>query len=503
MRGLARWRASRVGSPQPAALVGRCARDDHARHRLRPRARAAVGDGRGDGRPHRRRSTSERPAPTARSRPWPPRASTRSRRPTSGEARRDRTRLHHRRAHESRAGHRGHRRRPARRSGARAGSGRRRVDPVVRAPVPRGRVARSPGRWHGSRTGARQRAGVARRCRRLRGRRAAVDAVARRPRGRGGTHAPVASRSARSRERPARRASSPVRAGVPGLPAQTPITTADLKLAIVHHTVSGNSYTAAQVPAVLRSVQAYHQDARGLQRHRLQLRRRSVRADLGGPRRRHHQRRRRRAQPGLQHRQPSVSWCSATSPTTVPTSAAVESVARVIAWKFALHRVDPASTVPFTSAGSAKYPAGAVVRLRRIVGHRDVQATGCPGSQLYSRLGTIRTRVAQLVPAYQQGSCRCGLETGPHRRRSGRPARVPTRRHAGRAVAVEPPRSASAARPRCPARTGRWWATSTTTASATCSGTAPARRPTASGGAPPAASCARPPGRRLVHARRR
>jgi hypothetical protein len=47
----------------------------------------------------------------------------------------------------------------------------------------------------------------------------------------------------------------------------------------------------------------------------------------------------------------------------------VESIARVIAWKFALHRVDPASKVPFTSAGSAKYPAGAVVMLPRVVGH--------------------------------------------------------------------------------------------------------------------------------------
>ena len=96
---------------------------------------------------------------------------------------------------------------------------------------------------------------------------------------------------------------------------------------------------------------------------------------------------------------------------TAPPSAAVESVARVIAWKFAHHRVDPASTVPFKTAGSTKYPEGAVVRLRRIVAHRDVQTTSCPGSQLYSRLGTIRTRVAQLVPAYQQGLVPIGLET--------------------------------------------------------------------------------------------
>jgi hypothetical protein len=81
----------------------------------------------------------------------------------------------------------------------------------------------------------------------------------------------------------------------------------------------------------------------------------------------------------------------------------VESISRVIAWKFALHRVDPASKVPFTSAGSAKYASGRVVTLPRVVSHRDVQITGCPGNQLYARLGTIRSRVAQLVPEYQKG----------------------------------------------------------------------------------------------------
>ena len=75
----------------------------------------------------------------------------------------------------------------------------------------------------------------------------------------------------------------------------------------------------------------------------------------------------------------------------------------MIAWKFALHHVDPASTVPFTSAGSAKYPKGTTVTLPRIVGHRDVQSTDCPGGNLYARLGWIRHRVAQLVPSYQAG----------------------------------------------------------------------------------------------------
>ena len=193
-------------------------------------------------------------------------------------------------------------------------------------------------------------------------------------------------------------------------PTKPPTYTADLKVAIVHHTVTGNTYSAAQVPAMLRSIQAYHQDARGygdiaynfvVDRFGRIWEGRAGGIDkvvLGG----HSQ--------GFNTGAVGVVMLGDFT-STVPTSAAVESVARIIAWKLAFHRVDPASTVPFISAGSAKYPAGTVVRLRRVIGHRDVQATSCPGGQLYSRLGTIRTRVAQLVPAYQKGLVPVGLET--------------------------------------------------------------------------------------------
>ena len=84
-----------------------------------------------------------------------------------------------------------------------------------------------------------------------------------------------------------------------------------------------------------------------------------------------------------------------------PTAAAQESVARVIAWKMALHGVDPASRAPYTTAGSTSIVAGTTLTLPRIVGHRDVSATSCPGAHLYARLPWIRGRVAQLVPTYQ------------------------------------------------------------------------------------------------------
>ncbi|MGV3759515.1 MAG: FG-GAP-like repeat-containing protein [Actinomycetota bacterium] len=85
--------------------------------------------------------------------------------------------------------------------------------------------------------------------------------------------------------------------------------------------------------------------------------------------------------------------------TTTPPAAALEAVAQVIAWKLVEHQVDPRSTVPYTTTGSSKYPAGTTLRLRRVVAHRDLQTTTCPGSQLYSRMDQIRARVAELAAA--------------------------------------------------------------------------------------------------------
>ena len=218
-------------------------------------------------------------------------------------------------------------------------------------------------------------------------------------------------------EGPARRrvVLSPATAGAAGAPSilarsawgarppqQHPATTADLKLAIVHHSVNGNTYSSSQVPQLLRSIQAYHQNVQGwndiaynfvVDRFGRTWEGRAggtTNVVVGG----HSQ--------GFNTGAVGVVALGDFRNASPPAST-VEAIAKVIAWKFAVHRVEPSSRVPFTSAGSAKYPAGVVVTLPRIVGHRDVQATDCPGGLLYGRLGTIRARVAQLVPGYQLG----------------------------------------------------------------------------------------------------
>lgn len=58
-----------------------------------------------------------------------------------------------------------------------------------------------------------------------------------------------------------------------------------------------------------------------------------------------------------------------------PSTAAVSAVARALAWKFQIHGIDP----------------------NRIVGHRDVGQTACPGRYLYARLPRIKALVADLM----------------------------------------------------------------------------------------------------------
>ena len=179
-------------------------------------------------------------------------------------------------------------------------------------------------------------------------------------------------------------------------------TTADLRLAIVHHSVNSNTYSTADVPGLLRSIQAYHMDVQGwddiaynfaVDRFGQLWEARdggTANIVLGG----HSQ--------GFNTGTVGIVVLGDFTTAAVP-AGALESVAQLVAWKLALHRVDPASTVPYTSGGSLKYAAGVTVTLPRIVGHRDVQATDCPGSVLYADLATIRTRVAQLLPSYQTG----------------------------------------------------------------------------------------------------
>ncbi|HEX7097586.1 MAG TPA: N-acetylmuramoyl-L-alanine amidase [Acidimicrobiales bacterium] len=169
--------------------------------------------------------------------------------------------------------------------------------------------------------------------------------------------------------------------------------------AVVHHTVHANDYGPGDVPGILRAMQAFHMDANGwddLGYNFVVDKFGTVwEGRAGGPDR-----------PVVGGHTAGFNTDSVgvavlgTFTSAAPTDAAVEGVARTIAWKLAPRNIDPLGTTVLTSRGGGAFPAGTRVNAANISGHRDLGQTSCPGTQLYDRLPQIRTRVAQLLPLF-------------------------------------------------------------------------------------------------------
>ncbi|MFD3498472.1 FG-GAP-like repeat-containing protein [Streptomyces sp. NPDC058678] len=84
--------------------------------------------------------------------------------------------------------------------------------------------------------------------------------------------------------------------------------------------------------------------------------------------------------------------------TAQPSRAALDAISRIVAWKFGMYGIDPTGKVTLTSGSDLnvdgnKVPKGQSITLPRVFGHRDTNATACPGANLYSKL----TRIAQVA----------------------------------------------------------------------------------------------------------
>ncbi len=71
------------------------------------------------------------------------------------------------------------------------------------------------------------------------------------------------------------------------------------------------------------------------------------------------------------------------------TDAAMRALASTIAWKVGPRDIDPHGRDAFVRVGD-----GVRVEFENIAGHRDVDATGCPGDGMYVRLAELRDRVS-------------------------------------------------------------------------------------------------------------
>lgn len=190
-----------------------------------------------------------------------------------------------------------------------------------------------------------------------------------------------------------------------------------VKLAVVHHSDSSNSYTPDQVPGILRSIQAFHMDGRGWSDIAYNFvvdkyggiwegRAGGIDRPVIGA---HAQ--------GFNTNTVGVMVIGSYTQAT-PTATSLESVSKVIGWKLALHGADPSGSVTLTSGGSPKYAAGTVVTLPVVVGHQDVGLTDCPGS-IEASLPSIRSRAkawsawvrATMTPTGNLESIRGGTGT--------------------------------------------------------------------------------------------
>lgn len=82
-----------------------------------------------------------------------------------------------------------------------------------------------------------------------------------------------------------------------------------------------------------------------------------------------------------------------------PTKAALDSIARVVAWKFGQYGIKATDKVTLTSNGDLgtdgnKVPLGSTITLPRVFGHKDTNTTLCPGANLYPKLSRIATLAA-------------------------------------------------------------------------------------------------------------
>ena len=169
-----------------------------------------------------------------------------------------------------------------------------------------------------------------------------------------------------------------------------------VQLAFVHHTVTVNEYAPEDSAAMVLAIARYHRDHNGwndlgynflVDRYGQVFEGRAGGVEL--------------AIVGAQAQgYNSVSTGVASLGTfsdVAQTEAGLEALAHLIGWKLSLHGVPVAGQVTVTSAGGEanRYPAGTPVTFERIAGHRDGNATACPGDVLYAQLADLRLRAAK------------------------------------------------------------------------------------------------------------
>jgi hypothetical protein len=186
--------------------------------------------------------------------------------------------------------------------------------------------------------------------------------------------------------------------GCEGYPLYT--TNSGVSFAVVHHTVNSNDYSPSDSAGLIRGIYYFHTHSNGwcdIGYNFLVDRFGQIfegryggvnRPVLGGH------------AGGFNAGSTGVAMLGDYDAAPVP-AAAYGALVQLLGWKLAYHGVDPLGTVTHTVAESdcncQRWPVGTTVTLPTIIGHRDVDSTGCPGQYLYALLPQLRQDVWHIV----------------------------------------------------------------------------------------------------------
>jgi hypothetical protein len=169
-------------------------------------------------------------------------------------------------------------------------------------------------------------------------------------------------------------------------------------LAFVHHTVTANDYTPQQSAGMVLAIAKYHRDTNGwndigynflVDQYGQVFEGRAggvEQAVIGA-----------QAQ-GYNSQSTGLAVLGTFSDVGLPEPAKA-AIAQLLGWKLSLHGVPCEGQVVITSGGGPlnRYGNGTPVTLQRISGHRDGDATDCPGNAAYAQLPELRQRAAGLA----------------------------------------------------------------------------------------------------------
>lgn len=183
------------------------------------------------------------------------------------------------------------------------------------------------------------------------------------------------------------------------------------RYAVVHHTVTGNGYSQGEAPGVVRGIYRYHTQSRGwadigynflIDRYGRVYEGRAGGVDrpvIGAH------------AGGFNTGSIGIALLGTFSSAEVPQPAR-DALARLLAWKFELHGIDPRGTVSITSRGSTRYSSGTTVTKPTIIGHRDVSRTACPGDAAHRHISSLRGNVEATIGQLPEPLARVGGRDG-------------------------------------------------------------------------------------------